>query len=201
MATKVSPDVKALQSEIQAKYAKVARTPNKGFHFHTGRPLAERLGYPEEILDGLPEECIEAFAGVGCPFLLGDIQPGQAVVDVGSGAGFDSLIAGRMVGPTGSVIGVDMTLEMLDKARRNAQLTGMSHVSFREGVVEELPLADHSADVVITNGLINLVPDKNTALKGILRILKPGGRLQLSDIVVHKAVPDSARQSLDLWTD
>jgi SAM-dependent methyltransferase len=201
MATKVSPDVKALQSEIQAKYAKVARTPNKGFHFHTGRPLADRLGYPKEILDGLPEECIEAFAGVGCPFLLGDIQPGQAVVDVGSGAGFDSLIAGRMVGSIGSVIGVDMTIEMLDKARRNVQLTGMSHVSFREGVVEELPLADHSADVVITNGLINLVPDKKTALKGILRILKPGGRLQLSDIVVHKAVPDSARQSLDLWTD
>ena len=201
MAIQVSIDTKALQREVQVKYAEVALTPTKGFHFHTGRPLAERLAYPNDVLDALPEECVESFAGVGNPFSLGTIRPGETVVDVDSGAGFDSLVAGSMVGETGSVIGVDMTPEMLRKARCNAHRMKASNVRFRKGLVEKLPIAGGSADVVISNGVINLVPDKEAALKGILGVLKPGGRLYLSDIVVHKPVPDSAKEIIDLWTD
>ena len=201
MAVDMPVDVKALYLEVQAKYAEVALEPTKQFHFHTGGRLAEKLGYPQDVLDALPDECVESFAGVGNPFSLGEIQAGETVVDVGSGGGFDSLVAGRHVGPEGSVIGVDMTPEMLKKARRNAQLMNASNVSFREGLAEKLPVPDSLADVVISNGIINLVPDKEAALKEILRVLKPGGRLYLADIVVHKAVPDSARQNIDLWTD
>ena len=201
MAIQISIDTKALQREVQVKYAEVALTPTKGFHFHTGRPLAERLAYPKEVLDTLPEGCVESFAGVGNPFSLGAIRPGETVVDVGSGAGFDSLVAGSMVGETGNVIGVDMTPGMLRKARRNARRMRASNVSFRKGLVEKLPISNRSADVVISNGVINLVPDKEAALKGILSVLKPGGRLYLSDIVVHKPVPDGAKAEIDLWTD
>ena len=201
MATRVSIDVEALRSEVQAKYAQVAEDPTKGFHFHTGRPLAERLGYSQEVLDALPTQCVESFAGVGNPFLLGEIRPGESVVDVGSGAGFDSLVAGRIVGPEGSAIGVDMTPEMLRKARHNAQLMNSSSVTFRKGLAEKLPIPDDSADVVISNGLINLVPDKAGAVSEIFRVLVPGGRVYLADIVVHKEVPDSARKEVDLWTD
>ena len=144
---------------------------------------------------------MESLAGVGNPFSVGEIALGETVVDVGCGAGFDSLVAGWMVGPTGSVIGVDMTAEMLRKARSNARRMRASNVSFRKGLVEKLPVNYASADVVISNGVINLVPDKETALKEIFRVLKPGGRLYLADIVVHKAVPDGAKQQIDLWTD
>jgi len=201
MATQVSIDVAELRREVQIKYREVALTPTKGFHFHTGRPLAERLGYPAEALDALPGECVESFAGVGNPFSLGEIRPGEAVVDVGCGAGFDSLIASRMVGATGSVIGVDMTPEMLRKARRNAKRIEASNATFRKGLAEKIPVPDGSADAVISNGVINLVPDKEAALKEIFRVLKPGGRLYLADIMVHKPVPDAARQIIDLWTD
>ncbi len=201
MATQVSIDVAELRREVQIKYREVALTPTKGFHFHTGRPLAERLGYPAEALDALPGECVESFAGVGNPFSLGEIRPGEAVVDVGSGAGFDSLVASRMVGATGSVIGVDMTPEMLRKARRNAKRIEASNATFRKGLAEKIPVPDGSADAVISNGVINLVPDKEAALKEIFRVLKPGGRLYLADIMVHKPVPDAARQIIDLWTD
>ena len=152
MAIQISIDTKALQREVQVKYAEVALTPTKGFHFHTGRPLAERLAYPKEVLDTLPEGCVESFAGVGNPFSLGAIRPGETVVDVGSGAGFDSLVAGSMVGETGNVIGVDMTPEMLRKARRNARRMRASNVSFRKDLVEKLPISNRSADVVISNG-------------------------------------------------
>ena len=201
MTTHVAVDVDALHHEIQIKYAEVALTPGKGFHFHTGRTLAERLGYPTEVLDALPAKCVESFAGVGNPFSVGEIRPSETVVDVGSGAGFDSLVAGRTVGPEGRVIGVDMTPQMLRKARNNARSAEMSNVSFRKGLVEKLPVADRSADVVISNGVINLVPDKQAALKETFRVLKPGGRFYLADIVVHKPVPDSARENIDLWTD
>ena len=201
MATQVSIDVAELRREVQIKYREVALTPTKGFHFHTGRPLAERLGYPAEALDALPGECVESFAGVGNPFSLGEIRPGEVVVDVGSGAGFDSLVASRMVGATGSVIGVDMTPEMLRKARRNAKRIEASNATFRKGLAEKIPVPDGSADAVISNGVINLVPDKEAALKEIFRVLKPGGRLYLADIMVHKPVPDAARQVIDLWTD
>ena len=201
MAGKVAVDVEALHCEVQLKYAEVAAEPTKGFHFHTGRPLAERLEYPAEILDTLPSECVESFAGVGNPFSLGEIRPGETVVDVGSGAGLDSLVAGQKVGATGSVIGVDMTEEMLLKARSNAERMEASNVSFRKGLVEKLPLSDGSADVAISNGVVNLVPDKEAALKETLRVLKPGGRLYLADIIVRKPVPEGARKSIDLWTD
>ena len=201
MTTQVAVDVDALHHEIQIKYAEVALTPGKGFHFHTGRTLAERLGYPTEVLDAMPEKCVESFAGVGNPFSVGEIRPGETVVDVGSGAGFDSLVAGRKVGAEGRVIGVDMTPQMLRKARNNARRAEMSNVSFRKGLVEKLPVADRSADVVISNGVINLVPDKQVALNETFRVLKPGGRFYLADIVVHKPVPDSARENIDLWTD
>ena len=201
MSTQVSIDVGLLRHEVQVKYAEVALTPTKGFHFHTGRPMAERLGYPREVLDALPEKCVESFAGVGNPFSVGEIRPGETVVDVGSGAGFDSLVAGRMVGDTGSVTGVDMTPEMLRKARRNAKRMGMPNVIFRKGFVEKLPVPNGSADVIISNGVINLVPDKVAALKETFRVLKPGGRFYLADIVVHKPVPDAAREIIDLWTD
>ena len=194
-------DVEALHCEVQLKYAEVAAEPTKGFHFHTGRPLAERLEYPAEILDTLPSECVESFAGVGNPFSLGEIRPGETVVDVGSGTGLDSLVAGQKVGATGSVIGMDMTEEMLLKARSNAERMEASNVSFRKGLVEKLPLSDGSADVAISNGVVNLVPDKEAALKETLRVLKPGGRLYLADIIVHKLVPEGARKSIDLWTD
>jgi SAM-dependent methyltransferase len=193
--------VDALHSEVQIKYREVALSPGKGFHFQTGRALAQRLGYPETFLDRLPPKCVESFAGVGNPFSLGPIAPGEAVVDVGSGAGFDSLMAGEMVGDAGTVTGVDMTREMLRKARANARLMGASNVTFREGLAERLPIEDASADVVISNGVVNLVPNKEGALKEMLRVLKPGGRLYLSDIVVHKPVPEAARQNIELWTD
>ena len=201
MAVDMPVDVRALHLEVQIKYAEVALEPTNQFHFHTGRRLAEKVGYSQDLLDVLPDECVESFAGVGNPFSVGEVKNGETVVDVGSGAGFDSLVAGRHVGPEGSVIGVDMTPEMLKKARHNAELMKVSNVTFREGLAENLPVPDGLADVVISNGIINLVPDKETALKEILRALKPGGRLYLSDIVVHKPVPEGARQNIDLWTD
>ena len=200
MATQVSVDVENLRSEVQLKYAEVAETPDKKFHFHTGRFLAERLGYPSDVLDKLPGECVESFAGVGNPFSLGELRPGENVVDVGSGAGFDCLVAAQKVGPDGSVIGVDMTPEMLSKARRNARAAGASNVAFRKGLVEKVPLPNVSTDVIISNGVINLVPDKQAVLKEIFRVLKPGGRMYLADIVVHKEVPLEAKQQVDFWT-
>ena len=201
MATRVTVDAEALHAQVQIKYREVALSPEKGFHFQTGRSLAERLGYPQDALDRLPPRCVESFAGVGNPFSLGPIRPGESVVDVGSGAGFDSLMAGELVGDEGSVTGVDMTPEMLRKARRNARLMGASNVTFREGMAEKLPVDDASADVVISNGVVNLVPVKKKVLGEMFRVLKPGGRLYLSDIVVHKPVPDSAKANIDLWTD
>lgn len=201
MASKVPVNVDALHLEVKVKYAEVALKPTKEFHFHTGCTLAQKLGYSEEVLDALPEECVESFAGVGNPFSLGEIRPGETVVDVGSGAGFDSLVAGRMVGATGSVVGIDMTPEMLLKARSNVELMKASNVSFREGLAEKLPVSDGFADVVISNGIVNLVPDKEAVVNELFRALKPGGRLYLSDIVVHKPVPDRAKENIDLWTD
>jgi SAM-dependent methyltransferase len=189
-----------LRLEIQREYTAVAREPNKGYHFHTGRPLARMLGYPDEWLEGIPESSIESFAGTGNPFSLGEIQAGEQVVDVGCGAGIDSLIAARMVGASGRVIGVDMTPAMLAKARRSAVEAQVSHVEFREGYAESLPILDGWADVVISNGVLNLAPDKAVALKEMARVLKPGGRLQIGDILVQKAAPDSARRKIELWT-
>jgi arsenite methyltransferase len=189
-----------LRQAIQEEYATVAEKPDQGFHFHTGRPLAHLLGYLEEWLVGMPERAIESFAGTGNPFSLGALRPGEHVVDVGSGAGIDSLIAGRMVGPAGQVVGVDMTPAMLRKARPAAAEAGLANVEFREGYAEALPVPDGWADVVISNGVLNLMPDKAAALQEMARVLKPTGRLQIGDILVSKAVPASGKRRIDLWT-
>ncbi len=193
-------DLKILRSEISKEYAEVASNPNKGFHFHTGRPLAQALGYAEDLIDSVPSSALESFAGTGNPFSLGEIEAGERVVDVGSGSGFDSLVAGHLVGPTGRVVGVDMTPEMLGKARAAATEAGFSHVEFREGLAEALPVPDEWADVVISNGVVNLCPDKSAVFSEMYRVLKPGGRLQLGDILVQKAVPQEAKENIDLWT-
>jgi arsenite methyltransferase len=200
MTTSVQLDVDVLRTAIQEEYAEVAAYPMKGFHFHTGRFLADRLGYPFDRVEALPDPVVESFAGVGNPFSWGDLETGETVVDLGCGAGFDTLLAAQMVGPDGGVIGVDMTPAMLTKARRNADLLGLSNVDLREGYLEELPVADATADVVISNGVINLCPDKATVLAEALRVLKPGGRLQIADIIVAKAVPEGAKQDIALWT-
>jgi arsenite methyltransferase len=196
----IDVDLGALRQAIQEEYAEVALHPTKGFHFHTGRPLAQMLGYQDAWLEGIPEGAIETLAGTGNPFSLGALRAGEHAVDVGCGAGIDSLIAARMVGPDGKVVGVDMTPAMLEKARRNAMEAGLDNVSFREGYGEALPVYSDWADVVISNGVLNLFPDKLGGLQEMARVLKPGGRLQIGDILVQKAVPESAKRKIDLWT-
>ena len=193
-------DLQALRQAIQDEYATVAEDPGRGFHFHTGRPLARLLGYQEEWLRLLPEEAIAPFAGTGNPLSLGAVHPGERVVDVGCGGGIDSLLAARMVGPTGQVIGVDMTPAMLARARNARARMGITNIEFREGYGEALPVVDGFADVVISNGVLNLMPDKPAALAEMARVLKPGGRLQIGDILVERPVPESAKRRIDLWT-
>lgn len=200
MAQTISIDRAALRQAIQQEYQEVAESPSKGFHFHVGRVLAEKLGYPMDQVDALPDSIVESFAGVGNPFALGELKKGEVVLDLGSGSGFDSILALRQVGPTGRVIGIDMTPAMIEKARANAAMLGHNQVEFREGMLEDLPVADDSVDVIISNGVLNLTPDKEKALAEAFRVLKPGGRLQLADIVVERDVGDEARNNLDLWT-
>jgi SAM-dependent methyltransferase len=192
-------DIDGLRHAIQEEYAVVATEPERGFHFHTGRPLARLLGYDEAWLDGIPEPTIASFAGTGNPFSIGRLREGEVVVDVGSGAGIDSLIAAGMVGPSGRVIGVDMTPSMLERARSSAREMDATNVDFRLGYAEELPLEDGTADVVISNGVLNLFPDKLRGLQEMARVLKPTGRLQIGDILVSKAVGESAKRNIDLW--
>ena len=191
-------DREVLREAIQEEYDAVACEPERGFHFHTGRPLAEILGYRAEWLEGLPEGPIESFAGTGNPFSLGALEPGEWVVDVGCGAGIDSLIAARMVGPDGGVIGIDMTQSMLKKAQAAAK--DLDNVEFRLGFGEELPIPDGWADVVISNGVVNLMPDKQEALTEMARVLKPGGRIQIGDILVDRPVPENEKEKIELWT-
>jgi arsenite methyltransferase len=193
-------DLNALRAAIREEYEVVAEVPQHGFHFHTGRPLARLLGYKDDWLEHVPERAIESFAGTGNPFSLGPLRPGDKVVDVGSGAGIDSLIAARMVAPGGHVVGVDMTPAMLAKARRAAAESDLTAVEFREGYGEALPVPDGWADVIISNGVLNLMPEKEAGLKEMARVLKPGGRLQIADILVEREVPDSAKRQIDLWT-
>jgi arsenite methyltransferase len=200
MVTKLNLDQRRLRAAIQDEYADVATTPDKGFHFHTGRPLARILGYPADETNSLPDAVIESFAGVANPFMFGVLQPGEIVVELGSGAGFDAVLAAQQVGPSGHVIGIDMTPAMLEKARTNAATLGLGNLEFREGYIEALPVEEGTADVVISNGVINLSPDKEAVFAEIARVLKPGGRLQIADILVQKAVPDAAKEQIDLWT-
>lgn len=193
-------DREVLRGAIKDEYAAVASEPQRGFHFHTGRKLARMLDYEEAWLEGVPETAIESFAGTGNPFALGPIREGERVLDIGCGAGIDSLVAAGMVGPEGRVVGVDMTPAMVDKARDAAEEGGFENVDFREAYAEALPLEDGWADLVISNGVFNLFPDKPAALREIRRVLRPGGRLQFGDILVERPVNGSAKQRIDLWT-
>lgn len=193
-------DSVALREEVKKKYRDVAVRPNDKYHFHTGRPLAARLGYDGKAVSAMPDEAVESFAGVANPFSLRNLKSGERVVDLGSGAGFDCFIAAGKVGPTGRVIGVDMTEEMLAKSRGTANAMGLGNVEFREGILEELPVDDGWADVVISNGVINLCADKQQVFGEIRRVLKPGGYLQFADIANGKPVPASAVANIDLWT-
>ena len=190
-----------LRDQVRDKYRKVATDPGGAFHFHTGRRAAAHLDYPAEVVDHLPDAAVESVAGVGNPFVLRTLEPGERVIDVGSGGGFDTFVAAEQVGPEGRVIGVDMTAEMLDKARRAADALGHGHVEMREGYVEDLPVEDGWADVVISNGVINLCPDKQAAFAEIHRALRPGGWLQFADIANGNRVPAEAMRDIDLWTD
>jgi arsenite methyltransferase len=193
-------DVAALRDEVRAKYREVADDPHRSFHFHTGRPLAARLGYDAAAVDALPDQAVESFAGVGNPFSLRTLAAGERVVDVGSGAGFDTFIAAGQVGPTGRVVGVDMTPEMLIKSRATATHLGLDHVEIREGLAEQLPVEDGWADAVISNGVINLCADKLAVFEELFRVLHPGGWLQFADIANGRPVPPEALRDIDLWT-
>jgi SAM-dependent methyltransferase len=189
-----------LRSEVRSHYAEVAEHPEGDFHFHTGRAAAEQLGYDHGLLADLPESAVEAFAGVANPFAWGLPAAGEKVVDIGSGAGFDAVVAARAVGPQGAVIGVDMTPAMLERARGLAASLEFDHLEFREGLAEDLPVEDGWADLVISNGVLNLVPDKVGAYREVFRVLSPGGRIQIGDVCVEREVPDAAKRDIDLWT-
>jgi SAM-dependent methyltransferase len=200
MARDLQVDPDALREQVREKYREVAVDPGASFHFHTGRGLASRLGYEAGAVDALPDRAVESFAGVGNPFSLRRLAPGEKVVDVGSGAGFDSFIAAGQVGLAGRVVGIDMTAEMLAKARQTGERLGLAHVEFRHGLAETLPVPDGWADVVISNGVINLCADKKAVFAEIFRVLRPGGRLQFADIANGRPVPAGALRDIDLWT-
>jgi arsenite methyltransferase len=193
-------DAGALRNQVREKYRAVATDPAGPFHFHTGRELARRLGYDDDTVSALPDRAVESFAGVANPFQLRRPAPGDRVVDIGSGAGFDSFVAAQQVGPKGQVIGVDMTPEMLDKSTATAAELRLEQVAFREGLAEALPVDAGWADVVISNGVINLCADKRAVLTEIRRVLKPGGWLQFADIANGRPVPEGALRDIDLWT-
>jgi arsenite methyltransferase len=193
-------DPVALRDQVREKYRAVAVDPAGPFHFHTGRELARRLGYDADVIAGLPGRAVESFAGVANPFQLRRPPPGERLVDIGSGAGFDSFLAAQQVGPAGRVVGVDMTVEMLEKSTATAEELGLEQVEFREGLAEALPVDDGWADVVISNGVINLCADKRAVLSEIRRVLKPGGWLQFADIANGRPVPEGALRDIDLWT-
>ena len=200
MSEALPVDAVALRDEVSAKYRDVATNPHGTFHFHTGRPLARRLG-DEAVVAQMPESAIEAFAGVGNPFSQGALTPGERVVDLGSGGGFDCFVTAEQVGSAGRVVGVDMTDEMLARSRAAATAMGLGNVEFRRGIIEDLPVEDGWADVVVSNGVINLCADKRRVFAEVMRVLKPGGRLQFADIANGKEVPAGALRNIDLWTD
>jgi len=193
-------DLDQLRDAIRDEYREVAHSPNKGFHFHTGRTLTRVTEYRDEWLEDIPEHAVASFAGTGNPFSMGLLQPGERVVDLGCGAGIDSLIAAKQVGEKGAVVGIDMTDDMLEKARDCAGQLGWPQVEFRSGLLEQIPVEDGWADVVISNGVINLCPDKAGVFGEIRRVLKPGGRIQAGDILVAKSVSEEAKRKIDLWT-
>jgi arsenite methyltransferase len=199
MAVQIDIDIGVLKREIKKTYADVSAEPEREFIFPTGRPWAEDLGYPAELAN-VPEAAVESFAGVANPWELGRLAPGERVLDLGSGAGTDSLIAAQMVGGEGRVTGIDMTPEMLGKARSAAATMGVANVEFVEGEAEQLPFADSSFDVVISNGVVDLIPDKDVVFAELYRVLVPGGRMQIADVTIQNPVSDEGRRRIDLWT-
>jgi arsenite methyltransferase len=200
MSTQAPVDIDVLRDEIQKTYTGVSERREEDFIFPTGRAWAEDLGYPADLLWAVPEATVESFAGVANHFLLGDIDQGDTVLDLGCGAGTDLLIAAQMVGSSGRAIGIDLTPSMVERARQSAAEMGLDNVEVHEGLIERLPLPDGSVDVVISNGVIDLVPDKDAVFSEIKRVLKPGGRLQIADVVIHREVSDEAKRDIDLWT-
>jgi len=200
MTTPASVDIDVLRSEIQKTYTAVSERRRPDFIFPTGRGWAESLGYPKAELDRVPDATAESFAGVANPFGLGRLRAGETALDLGCGAGTDLLIAAQMVGPTGMAIGIDITSGMVARARESAAEMGLDNVEVHEGPIEQLPFRDASVDVVISNGVIDLVPDKDTVFSEVERVLKPGGRLQIADVVIHRPVSEEAKRDIDLWT-
>jgi SAM-dependent methyltransferase len=199
MAVEVDIDVQLLKSEIKKTYASVSDEPERGFIFPTGRAWAEALDYPPELAH-VPDGAVESFAGVANPWKLGRLAPGERVLDLGSGAGTDSLVAAQMIGEEGHVTGIDMTPQMLAKARAAAAEMGIANVEFVEGEAEHLPFPDASFDVVISNGVIDLIPDKDAVFAELFRVLAPGGRLQIADVTIQSPVSEEGRRNIDLWT-
>jgi len=199
-APEIPVDVGVLREEIRKTYTEVSTDTERDFIFPTGRAWAQELGYPEPELSRVPDATVESFAGVANHWPLGRIEPGSVVLDLGCGAGTDLLIAAQMTGPSGRVIGVDMTPSMLERAHASAREMGIESVELHESMIEALPLEDASVDVVISNGVIDLVPDKDAVFDEIDRVLRPGGRLQLADVVIHHEVSEDARARIDLWT-
>ena len=199
MSVDVGIDVGLLKSEIKKTYASVSQEPGKDFIFPTGRAWAHDLGYPDELAH-VPDFVVDSFAGVANPWSLGHVEPGEDVLDLGSGAGTDSLVAALMVGSAGSVTGIDMTPEMIANAREGASALDLAHVTFVEGEIEELPFEDESFDVVISNGVIDLLPDKEVVFASIYRVLRPGGRIQFADVTIQQPVSEEGKRKIDLWT-
>jgi arsenite methyltransferase len=196
----VGLDVDQLRVEVQKTYTAVSQEPERTFIFPTGRGWAADLGYPADLLARVPETACASFAGVASPFSLGRLQEGEDVLDLGSGAGMDSLVAAQMVGPQGTVTGVDMTPAMLERARRAADELGAANVRFVEGQAEQLPFAEASFDVVISNGVIDLIPDKDAVFSELFRVLRAGGRMQVADVTIQRPVSEEGQRNIDLWT-
>jgi arsenite methyltransferase len=199
MAIDVEIDVEVLKREIKKTYASVSEEPGRDFIFPTGRAWAEDLDYPPELAN-VPGRAVESFAGVANPFSLGRLNAGERVLDLGCGAGTDSLVAAQMVGAQGFVTGIDMTPPMLAKARAAAAEMNATNVDFVEGEAEQLPFADESFDVVVSNGVIDLIPDKDAVFSELHRVLVPGGRMQIADVTIQTPVSEEGRRNIDLWT-
>jgi arsenite methyltransferase len=200
LSLEIDIDVDVLKSEIRKTYAAVSEQPQQDFMFPTGRTWAADLDYPAELLDRIPDSAVDSFAGVANPFSLGLLDRGERVLDVGSGAGTDSLVAAQMVGPEGHVTGIDMTPEMLSRARRAAAEMELGNVDFIDAEAEQLPFPDESFDVVLSNGVIDLIPDKDAVFSELFRVLRPGGRMQVADVTIQNPVSEAGRRDIDLWT-